>query len=128
MEHFRLNDIAIYAKECGIIASSVCPNGQFIETKGSFFEIKWPHHGCSIFWPVADCMNQESSSYQGDFLYLSFNNAILIMKSNCAKCDGFISILHCIVKYCICKASIISSIGFDSYSSVIFEPLKICFS
>ena len=128
MEHFRLNDISIYAKECGLIASAICPNGQFIETKGSFLESKWPHNGCGIFWPVADCMEQESSSDQGEFLDLFFNNSVLMMTSNCAKFDGLIAILHFIVKSFFCKASVISSVGFDSYSSVICKPFKRCFS
>ena len=128
MEHFRLNDIAIYAKEFGLISSAICPNGQFIETKGSFLESKWPHHGCSIIWPVEDCMNQESSSDQSEFLDLSFKNSILMMASNCTECDGLIAILYCIVELFICKASIIRSVGFDRHSYVICQPLKRCFS
>ena len=116
MEHFRLNDIAIYAKECGLVTSDICPNGQFIETKGSFPERKWPHHGCSIFLPVADCMKQENSRNQGELLDIYFNNTILMMTSDCTECDCLIIILNCIMESFICKASIIISVGFDSYS------------
>ena len=127
MKYCRYNKNTIYSKESSSVAYAVCSDGKSIESERRLFESKCPHHCCGVLWPVPNCVKKKSLSYQGKFLDFSFYNAILIMSTYCVECNCLIRVLNCIVKSFICKAPIISSVGFDRYSSVICKSLEGCF-